>query len=74
MTTYKVQMMNYADYHRMMGGSYNYRVKTVYVEANTKEEAFQMVQNENPEMIVNTFVESVEEIEVKEKRIPRTQS
>lgn len=26
-----------------------------------------MVQNENPEMIVNTFVESVEEIEVKEK-------
>lgn len=66
-TTYKVQMMNNTNYEAMMRGEYIYSVETVFIEATSKEEAYETVKAQNPTMVVNTFVESVEEIEAQEK-------
>jgi hypothetical protein len=60
MKNYKIQMMTEADYNSYMMGSWNYRVVTVVMEANSAEEAIKMAEAFNPNMVINkTFVKEV---------------
>ena len=39
MKLWKVERMTEKDYHKMMGGSWNYQVETVYIDADTAHQA-----------------------------------
>ena len=69
MMKFKVQGMTSEDYNRMMCGSREYSVRKIWVEAETKEEAYEIACRENPELVFNTYIESEEEIENEEKAL-----
>lgn len=60
---YRVEYMNENDYHDYMGGGYNYHVNDIDVLAESGEEAREIVQQNNPNMIVNKYTRKVVEIE-----------
>ena len=64
MTTYRIEMMTTNHYHEFMMGGHNYWVDKGDVEANTAEEAIEIVKKNNPEMVINTnYVKTVAELE-----------
>ena len=63
---YRVQRMSMDSYNAYMGGSYNYWVEELDIEANSPEEAVELAKAEG--YVVNDrCVKSVEEIEAEEK-------
>lgn len=69
MAIYRIEMMTSGDYHAYMMGGYGYRVRKVDIEANTAEEAVEIAQNNNPEMIINDeYVRTVAELEEMETK------
>ena len=60
---YRVEYMSQDSYHNYMSGSYNYYVNDADVLAENGEEAREIVQKDNPNMIVNKYVKKVAEIE-----------
>ena len=64
MTTYRIEMMTTNNYNKFMTGSNNYWVDKIDIEANTAEEAIEIVKKNNPEMVINTnYVKTVTELE-----------
>ena len=64
MTTYRIEMMTTNNYNKFMTGSNNYWVDKIDIEANTVEEAIEIVKKNNPEMVINTnYVKTVTELE-----------
>lgn len=64
MAIYRIEMMTRNDYHEYMMGGYSYWGCKVDIEANTADEAVEIVKNNNPEMIINTdYVRTVAELE-----------
>ena len=68
MTTYRIEMMTSESYHNYMCGSNNYFIKTIEVEADSKEEAIAIVKAKNKEnnddyVINDKYVITVEEYE-----------
>jgi len=73
---YRVQMMSQEAYDIMMGGSYFYMVDDVDTPADTMEEAVAIVKNAHPNMVVNEYARTLDEIKKEEeeyeaKRIAR---
>ena len=69
MMKFKVQGMTSEGYGRMMCGSREYSIREFWVEAETKEKAYEIACKENPELVINTYIESKEEIENYEKAL-----
>lgn len=73
---YRVQMMSKEAYDIMMSGSYFYLVHDVDTPADTMEEAVAIVKSANPNMVVNEYAQTLDEIKKEEeefeaKRIAR---
>lgn len=69
MTTYRIEMMTANHYHEFMMGGNNYWIDKVDIEANTAEEAIEIVKKNNPEMVINTnYVKTVAELEEMETK------
>lgn len=66
---FKIQMMTSDNYHMMMCGYRDYSIMRLWVEAESKEEAIAIAKQQNPDYIINDFVESEEEILEEERRI-----
>ena len=63
---YRVQYMSKDSYDAFMCGSYNFHVNNADVMAENAEEAQAIVQQNNPNMIVNDYARKVAEIEAEE--------
>ena len=76
MTTYRIEMMTAKHYHEFMMGGYNYWIDKVDVEANTAEEAIEIVKKNNPEMVINSnYLKTVAELEELEtKRVAKCEA
>ena len=62
MKIFEMQVMNNRDYNNYMCGGYQYTIKTVWVKAETKEEAIATYYKAHPRMVVNeNCVEEVKE-------------
>lgn len=59
---YKVQAMTSDSYHLMMTGGYGYSVHNFWIEANSKEEAYEIATAQYPDLVINDYTESEEEI------------
>ena len=73
---YRVQMMSQEAYDIMMSGSYFYLVDDLDIPADTMEEAIAIVKNAHPNMVVNEYAKTLDEIKKEEeeyeaKRIAR---
>lgn len=73
---YRVQMMSQEAYDIMMSGSYFYLVDDLDIPADTMEEAIAIVKNAHPNMVVNEYARTLDEIKKEEeeyeaKRIAR---
>ena len=66
---FKLQGMTSEAYGKMMLGYNGYYVSDIWVEAETKEEAYKIACEQNPELVINTYIESEEEINNHEKRV-----
>lgn len=66
---YIVEVMNKADYADMMTGGHDHKVYRMEIEAETANQAYDMVVKANPSMEVNKYVRSVDEIEAERKAI-----
>lgn len=66
MTTYRIEMMDKASMHEYYSGGWNFSVTKIWVEAETKEEAKAKAQAENPNMVINDYIVTKEEIEAEE--------
>ena len=53
MTIYNFDMMNKANYNAYMMGSNDYKVETISIEAETKEQAYEIACAKYPEMVIN---------------------
>ena len=60
---YRVEYMSQDSYHDYMGGGRNYYVNSADVLAENSEEAREIIQKSNPNMVVNDYVRKVAEIE-----------
>lgn len=72
--TYRVQMMTEENYNEMMRGNLWYHVEYIDIHAETAEEAIEMAQRMEPDMVINkNYVKTLEELEAEkalaEKRI-----
>ena len=66
MATYRVERMTYADYDIYMSGGYHYEVESLFIKAETAEEAIQKA--EKPGMVVNKgYVKTLEEIKAEKE-------
>lgn len=62
MTRYKVQGMTSEAYHLMMTGCHGWIPNEFWIEANSKEEAYKIAVEQYPNLIINDYIESEEEI------------
>ena len=62
MTRYKVQGMTSEAYNLMMTGCHGWIPREFWVEANSKEEAYKIAVAQHPDLVINDYVESEEEI------------
>ena len=62
MTRYKVQGMTSEAYNLMMTGCHGWIPREFWVEANSKEEAYKIAVEQHPDLVINDYVESEEEI------------
>lgn len=60
---YRVQYMSEDSYNDYMNGGYNYCMNDADVLAESGEEAREIIQQNNPHMVVNDYVRKVAEIE-----------
>lgn len=63
---YRVEYMSKDSYDELMCGGHNYYVNEVDVLAESGEEACEIVQKNNPNMVVNNYVRKVAEIKAEE--------
>ena len=56
MMKYKVQGMTSKNYDSMMCGSHYYRVREFWIEANTKEEAYNIATKEHADLVINDYM------------------
>lgn len=64
MALYRVEMMGYTSYCNYMGGSNEYCVEKVDIEAENEKEAIRIAKEQNPKMFVNeNYVRTVAELE-----------
>ncbi len=63
---YRVQYMSKDSYDAFMCGSHNFHVNDTNVMAESAEEAYAIVQQNNPNVVVNDYVRKVAEIEAEE--------
>ena len=68
MAIYRVQMMTHEAYSNYMRGGYNYCVNEELIQAETSEKAFALAEKMFPNMVVNDYVLSLEEIKAKEQK------
>ena len=73
MMKYKVQGMTSKNYDSMMCGSHYYRVREFWIEANTKEEAYNIATKEHADLVINDYVESEEEIKQQKEEYKKEQ-
>ena len=64
---YKVQGMDSKNYHLMMCGYRGYIVKNFWIEANSKTEAYTIIKNKYPDLVINDYIESEEEVKQQEE-------
>ena len=69
MKYYIVEVMNKADYATMMTGGHDYKIHRMVIEAETASQAYDMVIKANPDMEVNNYIRSMDEIEAERKAI-----
>ena len=62
MTRYKVQGMTSEAYNLMMTGCHGWTPREFWIEANSKEEAYKIAVEQYPDLVINDYVESEEEI------------
>ena len=67
MKKFQIEIMTNENYNRMMCGSNAYCVEEIWVEANTKEEAYKIACEKYPEYNINTYIVTEEEIEEMKK-------
>lgn len=65
----RIEMMTRDDYVAYMIHGYGYQKETIWIEAETKEEAYQIAEKKYPTMvIINDFIKTEEEIKDERKR------
>ena len=69
MMKFRIQMMTKKDYCNFLGGSNNYYIETVWIDAETAEEAYEIATKNYPIMAIDKAVKSEKEIETEEKII-----
>jgi hypothetical protein len=62
MARYKIQGMTNKDYGAMMSGSNDYSIQEFWIETNSKASAYLIAVKHYPELIINTYIQSEEEI------------
>ena len=62
MMKFKLQGMTSEAYGMMMLGHNGYYARDIWVEAETKEEAYKIACEQNPDLVIHTYIESEEEI------------
>ena len=67
MTRYKVQGMTSEAYNLMMTGCHGWTPREFWIEANSKEEAYKIAVEQYPDLVINDYVESEEEIKQQEE-------
>ena len=66
MATYKIEMMTKESMHEYCRGGWNYSVDKIWIEAEDKVEAKAKAQAAYPDMVINDYIVSKEEIEAME--------
>jgi hypothetical protein len=67
MKNFKIEIMDGTNYNKMMCGYNGYCVEEIWVEAETKEQAYKIACEKYPEHHINTYIVSKEEIEEMKK-------
>jgi membrane-bound lytic murein transglycosylase B len=64
---YIVEIMSKADYTDMMTGGHGYKVNRTEIEADSAQHAYELAVKANPNMMVNKYIRTVDEIEAERK-------
>ena len=59
MKAYKIQRMTEDNWHKYMGGSYNYEFETIVVYAESKSQAIKIAEAQSNNYKINNWVEEI---------------